>query len=213
MVNPDEKFKVVITSQRHTKNGLVNTSLWGLLPDRVDMEVSSEWDTPLAPSGGGPLFTAIRLVASELGASPYSKFMTVALWAGSAPIQMTIPLEFSADNEQEHTQMLTNIKTLMKMTLPGEIGDSGMLSPPGPTPDNGWLAGNFFNKIGAFFGGEDINISLGNFLEFKKVVILRVAPSWHMTLARNGKPMRCTVLIQFRTYNTPTKNDLDAMFK
>ena len=156
----DPKFQIQID------NGSTdpNMPILGLLPERFDFDVSSDWQTPLAPGAAfGYLGALFRFGLAELGMSAISKWQTVALWSGTAPINVALPIIFVADSQGEaKTKVLDPIKTLMKLAVPKDLG-GGFLQPPGPKPDGGYAS----EKLG-LTGGEDITVRIGRFLTFRK---------------------------------------------
>lgn len=210
MPEPNDKFRIEIRSSK-MKERVIS---W--LPEELDLSVESEWSTPLA-----------GIASSELGAllsianiTPVAQWMTVSIWAASSPIVMTLPLQFIAEDEGEaSTKVIDPIRRLMKLALPSLASQKentsnkfGVLSPPGPNPAG--LTGEQFEKFtGWGSGSEDITVKIGNFMEFRKVIVLRVNPVFSTLLDKNGLPMRANVAFTFRTYNSPLKSDMDGILK
>lgn len=180
----------------------------GLLPEKFDLDVSSDWETPLAPGAAfGYLGALVRFGLAELGVSAVSKWQTVALWSGTSPIYVTLPITFIADSPGEaRTRVVEPIKQLIQMALPHDISN-GFLKPPGPKPDGGYAS----EKLGVT-GDENIIVRIGKFIMFQKVIILGVSPSYDLILDEQGLPMRASCTVRFRTYNTPTKEDMEKVF-
>jgi hypothetical protein len=200
----DLKYSVVIDNGGQTDNIVI-----GFLPERFDLDITSDWDTPLAPgAANGYLGALVRFGLAEAGVSAINKYMTVALWSGVSPINVNIPITFIADSPGESiTKVVKPIKNLMKMALPNDLSN-GFLQPPGPKPDGGYAS----EKLG-ITGGENITVRIGEFISFYKVIIQSVSPSFDMILDSRGIPMRASVNLRFRTYNSPTKQELDTMFR
>ena len=199
----DKRFKISITSNR------LKEPIESWLPEDIEFEVNSDWDTPFAAG-----FSRLNNILSVFNTSTLAQWNTISLWQGNSPIQITIPMQFIAENEGEaKTKVIDRVRDLVKLTLPslseGEgIGSRvsnflGILTPPGPNPVGNALKGVSFGP-----GGEDINVNIGNFLRFSRVIVLRVNPVFSTLLDSKGYPMRASASVTFRTFNTPVKNDM-----
>lgn len=204
MPDIDNRFKVKISSSK--TSGEVEA--W--LPENVEFDITSDWVTPLAGAGSVELLG----VASAFHVSPIAQFMSVAIWTGSSPIVLTLPLQFVAENPGESAKIINDIKFLMKLALPGHIDKNllgfttTILTPPGPNP-----VGDITSNYTLDGGSESITVKIGNFIQFKDVIVLRVSPSFSSYLDHSGLPMRASVSLTFRSFNTPTKTNLDSILK
>jgi hypothetical protein len=191
-------FLVFIKS---TFNGVVV----GRLPEEISMQLSSEWDTPLLSSGVSPVEV---LLQEGLGKSTKTQLASAQVWSGSAPIDITIPLEFYADKDPRK-EVIQPIINLTKMALPRKSGDTkgGLFTPPGP---------RIFRKNTRKFSklSDLINIDIGNFMNFNKVIITSVNPTFTTRdMTQNGKPLKSSCEITFRTMFSLTGDDFETMFK
>lgn len=59
---------------------------------------------------------------------------------------------------------------------------------------------------------NNISLSLGQFMFFPSVVVTDVSPTFDVLLSPDGKPLRATVNVGFRTFYIPTQNDIELMF-
>ena len=207
MPEPNDKFRVEIGSSRLKRSDYIIS--W--LPEELDMSVDSEWTTPLAGSAS----TELGALASIANLSLVSQWMTVAVWSGSSPITMTLPLQFIAENEGEaSTKVLAPIRRLMELALPRFAGSKdslsgnfGVLTPPGPNP-GGQSVEDFKKSLGWGLDSENITVKLGNFIRLTRVVVLRVNPIFSTLLDKNGLPMKANVSFTFRTSHSPVKDDM-----
>lgn len=213
MPEANAKFRIEIRSSKLKESDTIIS--W--LPEELDLSVESEWSTPLA----GGASSELGALLSTINASAVAQWMTVAVWSGSSPIVMTLPLQFVAEDEGEaDSKVITPIRNLMKLALPSLASDDkekwnnkfGILSPPGPNPA-GQTGEQFEHFLGWGAGSENINIKIGNFMEFKKIIVLRVNPVFSTLLDKNGLPMRANVSFTFRTYNSPLKSDMNGIIK
>ena len=173
------------------------------LPDELQMQLASEWDTPLLSSGASPLET---LVQSGFGVSTKTQFASAQVWSGSSPIEITLPLEFYAE-ENPKLEVVQPIVKLCQMALPrrsGESGEKGLFIPPGPR-----IFGFNINEL----GNDQINIQIGNFLNFEKVIVTQVNPTFvTRDMTQAGFPLRATCEVTFRSMFSLTGSDFSDMF-
>lgn len=198
----NDKFKVKIESK---KSGVITS--W--VPEEIEFEIVSDWDNPLI--GGG--MREINTLMAAANFSTITQWMTVSVWTGSSPIVVSLPLIFIAENPGEaSTLVVDQVRTLMKMALPsyaaddGIVGVTGLLSPPGPNP-----IGDIGKHLEFGAGSEEINITIGKFIKFNKVLVTRVSPRFSTMLDKDGFPMRADVQLTFRTFNTPVKKAMHDM--
>lgn len=59
---------------------------------------------------------------------------------------------------------------------------------------------------------NNISLYLGQFMYFPAVVVTDVSPIFDVLLSPDGKPMRATANVGFRTFYIPTENDIELMF-
>ena len=189
-------FLVTVFSSVH--NGVV-----ARLPEELQMSLTSEWDTPLLSSGASALET---LVQNGFGKSTRTQFASAQVWSGSSPIEITLPLEFYAE-ENPKLEVVEPIVRLSKMALPRRGStDKGLFTPPGPRifkVDTRQLS----NKH------DDITISVGNFLTFNRVIITNVNPTFiTRDMTQDGLPLRATCEVTFRSMFSLSGDDFSSMF-
>lgn len=175
------------------------------VPEEVSIQLSSEWDTPLLQGGSGGF---LEVGFQELlGKSTKTQFASAQVWSGSSPIDITLPLEFYADQNPK-TEVIDPIVRLAKMALPRKSGkgnNQGLFTPPGP---------RIFGLKNGSSGNDQISIDIGNFLNFKKVIITAVNPTFvTRDLTKNGLPLKATCEVTFRSMFSLTGDEFAGMFK
>ncbi|NNK83724.1 MAG: hypothetical protein HKO92_11425 [Flavobacteriaceae bacterium] len=170
------------------------------LPEELQMQLASEWDTPLVGSTPGWL----EIGAQELlGKSFRTQFASSQVWSGSSPIEITLPLEFYAESNPK-TEVISPIVELAKMALPRKSGEGGQFIPPGP---------RIFG-LREQTGNDFISIEIGNFLIFTKVIITQVNPTFvTRDMTKLGLPLKASCEVTFRTMFSLSGGDFARMFK
>jgi hypothetical protein len=59
---------------------------------------------------------------------------------------------------------------------------------------------------------NNISLYIGQFQYFPSVVVTDVSPTFDVVLGPDKNPLRATVVVQFRTFYTPTERDIESMF-
>jgi hypothetical protein len=59
---------------------------------------------------------------------------------------------------------------------------------------------------------NNISLYIGQFQYFPSVVVTDVSPTFDVVLGPDKNPVRATVVVQFRTFYTPTARDIEGMF-
>lgn len=59
---------------------------------------------------------------------------------------------------------------------------------------------------------NNISLYVGQFQYFPSVVVTDVSPTFDVVLGPDKNPQRATVVVQFRTFYTPTERDIEGMF-
>jgi hypothetical protein len=171
----------------------ISGGIVGYLPEIIDIGVESEWQAPFEQSGVSP----IEAGAQAFGISTKFIHQTRMSWAGTQPLQITLPLTFFARIDAE-SEVLEPCKKLQKMCLPS-IGDAniGNLIPPGPR----WKL-----LSGKRAGGDNITIQIGNIIEINSVVFTNVTVSYSSILSKKGHPMKAVVNTTLMTTEVMTKD-------
>lgn len=59
---------------------------------------------------------------------------------------------------------------------------------------------------------NNISLYIGRFQYFPSVVITDVSPTFDVVIGPNNNPVRASVIVQFKTFYTPTDDDIEDMF-
>ena len=189
-----EYYRVRIKSTR------LNDEVVAWMSETFSLNVESQWDSPFQDAATNKLGTTVRAAAQVAGVSFDNKHLSSQVWSGSSPMTLTIPLEFVAESDVVK-EVIKPINLLMKMTLP-DTTRAGFYIPPGPV-----IAGLGKHK------GDQITITIGNFLVFTQVVMTSIESDYEMKMGVLGKPMRAKCNVTFRTFTTITKDELDKIFQ
>lgn len=198
-----DDFSNVFLVTIKASSGLDDVSVIARLPEEIQMQLASEWDTPFLQSGG----TGILEVAAQTlgGVSTKTQFASAQVWSGSSPIELTLPLEFYAQ-ENATRDVVQPIVALAEMALPrtSNRGEGGLFTPPGP---------RVFAKFGKLQGDTNITVQIGSFLTFKRVIITTVNPTFvTRDMTQDGAPLRATCEVTFRSMFTLTGDQLRENF-
>lgn len=225
--NPDYKFYII--------NNDLGVFVDAFLPENFELAIQNDFDTPFSQGvSEGGLTNAIKAFA---GTSLTTQSMTMQVWSGSSPVNITIPIVLTAtrDTDQDVTQQ---VKTLMKLSMPRKKTGSFLITPPGPKLDtsklsvleglssaatdlkNSLLGGNdnsnrgFVDQLQDVFTNmkEVTVIQIGRFIQFPSVIIDNVSASYDTMFDRKGRAIRCSVSVSFRTFYTPLAEDIDKFF-
>lgn len=214
-------------------------SVLAYLPERVNVSIGSEYQTPFAnltPAGLGEGLGA-GVLTGVFGIAGLNQAMTMRVWQSSTGMTVSLPLVFVSDTDPREN--FQNIMNLYKLNVPqAPNGKLGQLLPPGPNFD-GWeklkkisgAAGrevaslvtggdnNFTKEIGDILGeglkGE-ISVAIGQYLFFDSVTFDSVDVDFESILAGGefgGRPWKAEVTVQFTTLFNPSLEDLYKMFR
>lgn len=199
------------------------------LPEEVPITISSEWEAPIAGAFSGLRGKIADFTLRETtGVTLKNQLFTSQIWSGSSPIEMTIPLEFYADRDPLR-EVLLPIIALSKMALPRynntELTDKANRSIQKAIDELGITAKNLelkpltapgpliFDAETSEVKSDEITIQLGEFLLFKRVIITNVDMNFNTRdLVKEGKPLRASCEVTFRTIQSLTGEDFAGMF-
>ena len=131
------KVFVVATDQK------ILVDAW--LPETIGMDVSASYDAPLAQGLLGSL-PAIGSLAKFVGLALTTQAFTIQVWQGGTYIDFTFPLIFQAENNSAR-DVMKPIKDLLKLTMPKDPYNGGLLEAPGPRLSLDRLASNGLENV------------------------------------------------------------------
>lgn len=179
------------------------------VPETFQLTVTSSFSQPF---GQGLMGTKLGDATQMLGIGALTnQAMTAQTWSGTAPIDMSLEIEFIAENDPA-SEVMQPIIELLKMTMPSKGASGFLLDPPGPSYKSivSWEA--FEGTKGGGGAKGQITATIGNFLKFDNVVIESVNTTFHSMMHRSGIPLRATCAVQFKTFFIQLKDDIRRIF-
>jgi len=188
-----------------------NISIRASLPETFEFMSDSDYDTPFSSGiiSNARLKLITRLTTGSAGAT---QNMSMQVWQGTNPINLSFPLVFTAESDTDK-DVITPIKQLTKLTMPSSVG--GVLFSPGPrfkkkdTLDKNAALLDILSYVELT---NLISLQIGNFMYFPSVVITSVSQQYDVRLDGRGRPIKATVSVGFRTFFTPTQDDVEKMY-
>jgi hypothetical protein len=206
------QYKINIVGLGNTKT-LYNIN--ATLQEKIDLVTSSRWES-LTPTSFSAAINAVS--QGVLGMSVASSLATRRIWTGTEPLEFTIIFRFEAQ-EDPKTEVVQPSLILQQMSLPGRSFTGGLewfLIPPGPAPMPevtnivNAVSGNRLSNLSNL--GEDVTITIGNFLKFEKVIIEKVSTTYESRFDQFGSPLGATSKVTFSTYEIMTKETLEESY-
>jgi hypothetical protein len=194
-----------------------------ILQDKIDLKTTSTWEK-VTPNSFSELGNTIS--QGVLGLSLASSLATRRIWTGTEPLRFVITFKFEAQEDARKEVVLPSL-VLQQMSLPGRSATGSLewfLIPPGPAPfpSVASLVENLGNNISKSMGGEvgsqltglgeEITIRIGNFLEFKKIILESVNTTYESRFDINGDPLGAISKVEFSTYEIMTKEKLEESY-
>lgn len=177
------------------------------LPQNFSFSLSSEYNNPfnqpLSEILGGNLGGTIEKgITLGTGATSQNKWLSAAIWSGGSEFAIEVPFVLQAYKQPEPSEkVLKNMKKLLQLAAPSEEG--GFLFSPGPIPDI--LGENTLE-------GDVVSVEIGTFFKMEPCVITSVTSDFDTQFDSDGNPIGAVVRVQFRSFWTCTKLDLDKYF-
>lgn len=102
------------------------------VPEEIMFDIASDYEAPFSQGliDNAKLNTGARM----LGMSLTNQLMTAQVWQGSTNVQFSIPLVFQAETNATK-EVIEPIRNLLRLTMPIENVDGGLLEAPGPSWD------------------------------------------------------------------------------
>jgi hypothetical protein len=180
------------------------------LPERFNLQFSSNWSTPLSGSDfaewtGNALQSsgaerALRAITGAIGISTKLRSQSMNVWESSSPLQFSIDMIFNAFNNTL-ADVQDKHKAILKLAAPSMGEDRQLLRAPGPT------------VIDEALGGRSITLWIGNYLRIKNVIINSVSSDVESQFDANGIPISLAINIGVQSfYSDFTTVDIEEMF-
>lgn len=204
-----------------TSNGENIFPIVAALPERYNIEFSSQWGAPFSgtnvsdmisqgarfASGSETVGRAVKWgaekVAGATGVSTKVRSQSVQIWENSSPLAFSLDLIFHAK-----TNSVTDVKdkhrALLKLAAPSQWGPGGeILIQPGPI-----IMDQVVNEK-----SRKISMQIGTYLFLDNVVIKGVGSDVETLCDEAGIPMSMSINIQVESfYQSFTTQDIDKMF-
>ena len=224
-------YDVIITGNSVPGIGSVGgrgaVSITAKMPESYDISIQSDFDAPYSQSADSILGAGSHAASKALGGtldltqklgpiSISSQAASAQIWQGASPIDISIPLEFYAEDDAR-SDVVDKVRLLKKLSLPSKTPGTLGWAPPGPRVFAS--ISSFTNALKAAAGSigalqsidGNISIAIGPFLRFPSVVIVSVTTQFNTMFGTDGSPMVAKSDVAFRTFLTPTAEDVDAM--
>jgi hypothetical protein len=176
------------------------------LPQNYSFSLSSEYNNPYNQpiseiAGGGNARLAESALTLASGHTSQNKWLSAATWSGGSEFAIEIPFVLQAYTDPVK-EVLIPMKRLLKLAAAGE-SILGSLTSPGPLP----------NVVGERdFRGTVITIEIGKFFKMTPCIVTSVTEDFDTQMDEFGSPIGAVVRVQFKSFWTCTKNDLDDYF-
>lgn len=191
----------------YSTGGPAKLTIHAYLQDKFVMNSGSSWSgiTQDIPGGIEALTRGLDSVSQLLfNRSIISTLSTHRKWTGSEPISFTFKLKFEAQNDVEK-EVLQPCRSLQGLTLPhGGLDNTFFLIPPGPNPYK-------YEQTENNTRGESIVINIGNFLQFRSVIVKNVRVTYENRMSAAG-PIGAEVELTIETWRMLTREELDKAY-
>lgn len=133
-LNRNDPYRILIQQNKYgTGESDKLVQIVGWLPEQVTFDVSSSYEAPYA-QGANQTLPIIGQLARALGVNLTTQAMTVQVWQGSSDINFQIPIVFQAEQDA-YQDVIKPILDLLKLTVPIDNANGGLLETPGPHID------------------------------------------------------------------------------
>lgn len=185
------------------------------LGDKFNMQMTSDWTTPLSSMGGmseiagnlggSGVGSAVNALSQLAGIHNVNKYMSIKVWQGTSGVNFSFDLFFNA-----YTNPLNDVqakhKALLKLIAPIDLGN-GILGSPGPTP---W---DTIETLSGATAKNRIDLYIGNFIVLQNVIINSVSADIDCLFADRGIPIAASINIGVSTmFDNFTDKDIDSMY-
>lgn len=121
----DQLYKVFVVAQEQK----ILVDAW--LPEQVGLDVSASYEAPFAQGLASVAPASIGNLAKFLGLSLTTQAFTIQVWQGGTYVEFVLTLVFQAERGGA-LDVMKPIKDLLKLTMPKDPYDGGLLEAPGP---------------------------------------------------------------------------------
>lgn len=176
------------------------------LPQNYTFSLGSQYTNPFSQplsSFAGPIGDIFEQAnAAVNGSTSLNRWLSGAQWSGGAEFTLEVPFVLQAYKDPKK-EVLQDMRDLMMLVAPSE-SSNGFLSTPGPT----------IAKSGTDFADDALKISIqiGKFFLMEPCIITDVSEDFDTQMDVNGSPIGAVVRVQFRSFFTTTKRDLQKWF-
>lgn len=179
------------------------------LPERYNIAVSSQWDTPFADKTMASAITsgsneaAINAALGAVGIGQRLQYSFAQVWQSTSPLTFNTDIVLNATTDTD-TEVRRIHRTLLKLVCPSFLSNQvGVLAAPGPV----------LVSIGQDMKGRNITILLGDYLKLEHVIIKSVSSDVRTICDKKGYPTNVSINIEFESfYQGMTTQDIDKMF-
>lgn len=202
----------------------------GTLLEEYTISLDSKFGQ-LVDSGADNAFTVLggalkSMTSGKFGFSSTFKQAGFVHWQGTEPAQIQFSLEFHYSYDA-FEEVVSPVRRLCKLPLPGEGGIAGTLVPPGPSVLEAISGPKTTNMPPKSEGAspvdidEDrtkktadsyVNIRLGNMC-FMECVVMKVEPTYSRFVDEGNFPIYARVMVNAQTMYTATKENIDFIMK
>jgi hypothetical protein len=179
------------------------------LPERYNISLSSQWDSPFANKsiaggvfGENAVSAGIDVLSGTLGVGTRNQYQLAQVWQSTSPLTFNLDLVFNAVTNTKKDIMykhLSLLKLVAPSLAPGAVG--GMLNAPGP------------NLVASKLQGRNCSLQLGLYIKMDNIIVKSVSSDVQTICGADGIPHSMTINIEVESfYAGMTTQDIDKMF-
>lgn len=186
------------------------------LDEKINVSMSSQWDSPFGRSSLGDLASKLfggkvtgEAIDVALGAAGFGsklKAQSAQIWTGSSPMTFSFTMKFNAVNNTE-SEIRDRHMAMLQLCAPSEFIGSGslvVLRAPGPT-----IVGSAISPTNS----RCINLRVGNYLYLRNVVVKNVSSDVDTLFDEHGIPIAMSIAVEIESfYSCFTSEDIKSMF-
>lgn len=219
VANPHYQVRLEVRGdQALTKTGGKIFPIVAYLPERYNIDFSSQWSSPFgrndlasaaaAASGkyGGMASMITQGALNIAGISTKLKAQSMQVWDSTSPMTFSIQMVFNAD-ENAASDVRDKHRALLKLCAPSQNG-LGVLTQPGPT-----VASVSGAALGIAENSRQIDLYIGNYLKLQNVIVTNVSSDMSTLCDSAGIPINMTIGLTVESFfSCFTSEDIDKMF-